>query len=276
MKLRAITVNYFNTLPLRSGLAKLCEQGKLELDMARPAQAARLYLAGNYDLGLLPIATLFAIPEGRVVSNYGILSKGFVGSVGIFSELPLEECKTLWLDYDSRSSALLSAVLLKHHWKRDFSEGSKDLQLSLAPAGYRDSIVGQHAGLIIGDPAIQARSKYRYYYDLGEAWYAMTGLPFVFAAWLSDKFLPEGSLDSFDAAQAEGLSRRAELAKSHQAAMPGYDLYRYFTQQIIYPIDDAARRGLANFLELGQDVLPLMPGAYLKGLPELSNSERRF
>ena len=39
------------------------------------------------------------------------------------------------------------------------------------------------AGLLIGDPAMMAKTDGLYAYDLAEVWRAETGLPFVFAVW---------------------------------------------------------------------------------------------
>jgi chorismate dehydratase len=256
MSVRAIAVDYANTLPLRSGLKALEVKGDMSMFLARPARATDLFIQGNYELGLLPTAAHLTAPNSKFIGEYGIVSDGFVGSVGIFSEVPFEEIDLLYLDYDSRSSMLLTRVLLKHHWQRD-EHSASPLSIIKAKPGYREQIGGSAAGLIIGDPAIEARSKFPYYYDLAEAWKEMTGLPFVFAAWLASKELDESFIQAFDAAQEAGIANRIALAEEYQAFVPGYDLKKYFTNQIQYRISEEAKKGMRLFLELGADILGL-------------------
>ena len=228
--------------------------GELKMSLARPARATELFIQGDYDLGLLPSAAQLMAKGASFIGDYGIMSDGFVGSVGIFSEVPFEEIELLYLDHDSRSSALLTQILIKHHWKRD-QQSDKPLRIVAARPGYRDQLSGTAAGLIIGDPAIEARSKFPYYYDLAEAWKEMTGLPFVFAAWLASGKVDEAFIEAFDAAQAEGVENRVSLAEEYQEFVPGYDLKAYFTSQIQYRITPEARKGLRLFLELGAEIL---------------------
>ena len=247
MSVRAIAVDYHNTLPLRAGLEQLTDTGELHMDLAHPAQATRLFQRGEYVMGLLPVAASLVVPEAHFVGDYGIFSDGFVGSVGIFSQVPLEDIETLYLDHDSRSSVLLAQVLLKHYW-------GLSPKLVKAGKGYRERIAGTTAGVIIGDPAIRARSVFRYYYDLGEAWKRMTDLPFVFASWLSAIPLDAAFIERFDAAQAAGLDMRESLAREFQPLVPNYNLEKYFTRQIRYHLTDEALRGRELFLELGEPI----------------------
>lgn len=254
MSVRVIAVDYANTLPLRSGLKSLEASGGLSMSLARPARATELFIRGDYDLGLLPAAAQLMSEGSSFIGDYGIVSDGFVGSVGIFSEVPFEDVELLYLDHDSRSSSLLTKVLLRHHWKRD-SMSDNPLQIIAAAPGYREQLSGTAAGLIIGDPAIKARSKFPYYYDLAKAWKDMTGLPFVFAAWLASNEIDESFIKAFDAAQATGVANRVSLAEEYQEFVPGYDLKAYFMSQIQYFITTEARKGLNLFLELGAEIL---------------------
>ncbi|MFK8054599.1 MAG: menaquinone biosynthetic enzyme MqnA/MqnD family protein [Saprospiraceae bacterium] len=254
MSLRVIAVDYANTLPLRSGLESMESSGALSMSLARPARATELFAKGEYQLGLLPAAAQLMAPGSIFVGDYGIVSDGFVGSVGIFSEVPFDEIELLYLDHDSRSSVLLTQILIKHHWRR--GEGSaQPIKIVDATPGYREQLSGTAAGLIIGDPAIEARSKFPFYIDLAEAWKDMTGLPFVFAAWLASSPIDAPFVKAFDAAQAKGVQNRVSLAEEYQPFVPGYDLKAYFTSQIQYLITPEAREGLALFLELGAEIL---------------------
>jgi len=254
MSVRVIAVDYANTLPLRSGLEPMEASRAISMSLARPARATELFAKGDYELGLLPAAARLMAEGSTFVGDYGIMSDGFVGSVGVFSEVPFEEIDLLYLDHDSRSSALLTQVLIKHHWKRG-RESSRPFKIVSSKPGYREQLGGTAAGLIIGDPAIEARSKFPFYFDLAEAWKEMTGLPFVFAAWLASRPLESSFVRTFDAAQAKGVANRVSLANEYQAFVPNYDLKAYFTNQIQYFITPEAKKGLRLFLELGEEIL---------------------
>ena len=256
MSVHAIAVGYRNTLPLREGLRDLERTGALTLALDRPSAATRRFARGEFVLGLLPVAAQFSIPEAVQVGKHGIVADGFVGSVGIFAERPLADLDAILLDHDSRSSVLLARVLLKHHWRLGtMTRRGGGPRVLPAEPGYRARLGGGVGGVIIGDPAIAARSRFAYYYDLAEAWRAMTGLPFVFAAWLSAIPLARDFVEAFDAAQARGVASRLEVAAAHQGEVPTYDLAAYFTQQIHYTIDARAARGMRLFLRLSRELL---------------------
>jgi chorismate dehydratase len=52
---------------------------------------------------------------------------------------------------------------------------------------------------VIGDRAFEQKQVSTYSYDLGDAWKKMTGLPFVFAAWVSNKPLDDHFIQNFNA-----------------------------------------------------------------------------
>ena len=114
--------------------------------------------------------------------------------------------------------------------------------------GYQQNIKGTTAGLIIGDRALQQRKHSLYIYDLADAWQQMTGLPFVFAAWVSNKQLPGSFIASFNDATATGLSHINEIVSSID--YPAYDLHQYYTANIDYRLDDKKKEALRLFLEL--------------------------
>jgi len=90
--------------------------------------------------------------------------------------------------------------------------------------------------------------NFNFVYDLSLAWKAFTGLPFVFAAWVSNKKLPERFLQQFNAANAVGLNYLDEIvSKNH---FPHYNLKTYYTENIHYFLDEEKRKGLQCFLEM--------------------------
>ncbi|HRF41558.1 MAG TPA: ABC transporter substrate-binding protein, partial [Saprospiraceae bacterium] len=88
-----------------------------------------------------------------------------------------------------------------------------------------------------------------YIYDLGEAWLAHTGLPFVFAAWVSNSPLPEEFIEPFNAALQDGLRQIPELMFLLPSSAPGFDLHAYFTENISYELDAPKRKAMGMFLQ---------------------------
>ena len=209
-----------------------------------PANLAAELKAGEIDMALMPVAAMPGIPGARIVGDYGIAADGGVASVCIFSQVPMEEIETVYLDYQSRTSVRLARLLLEKHWK-------KDVQFKEASLHYIEYINGKNAGVIIGDRALQQRPNFEYIYDLAAAWKDYTGLPFVFAAWISNKELPADFMAAFNAANKEGLDAIDKVVKAHP--YPYYDLKKYYTENIHYVLDEEKRKGLERFLKLIQE-----------------------
>jgi chorismate dehydratase len=237
---RLTAVSYLNTKPFIYGLFRsdLAEMIDLSLDI--PAVCAQKLLSGEADIALTPVAIIPQLPEAYLVSNYCIGSVGKVKTVCIFSEKPLSEVKTILLDFHSKSSVALTRVLCEKYW---------DIAPALVPAteGFENQIVGDTAGLIIGDRAIGREHQFPYVYDLGEAWTAWTGLPFVFAAWVSAKPLHPEIAARFNAALQLGLDHLPELVKI-LPTMPNFDVEGYFRENISYELDEPKWQALNRFL----------------------------
>lgn len=238
-KIRVAAVSYLNTKPLLWGIERSAVMDEIELLQDYPANLAKSLKDGSIDMALMPVAAMPGIPGARIVSNYGIASDGDVASVCIYSQVPMEQIESLYLDYQSRSSVRLARLLLEKHWK-------KDLKLMEAPEDYIDRIQGTTAGVIIGDRALVQRGNFPYIYDLAEAWMDWTGLPFVFATWIANKDLPADFLERFDAANAAGLEHIDEVVAANP--FPAYDLQRYYRHNIHYHLSEQRRRGLERFL----------------------------
>lgn len=213
---------------------------QIELVQDYPARIATQLMDGSIDLGLVPVAVLPHLNESHIITDYCIGCNGSVASVCLFSEVPLEEVEEVLLDYQSRTSAALAKVLLKEYWQ---------LHPSLVDTRneYQSQIRGKTAGLLIGDRALAQRKVSPHIYDLGEAWKKHTGLSFVFAAWVSNKKLPEEFVTSFNEANKSGLLHLEEVIQENPSSL--FDLKKYYTSHISYLLDEEKRRGLKMFLE---------------------------
>lgn len=218
---------------------------RIELMKAYPAQIAQALLDETIDIGLVPVAVMPLLKQPQLVSKYVIGTEGEVASVALFSKVPMDQIEKVYLDYQSRTSVALAKILFKQYWK-------KEVEFLTATEGYINQINGNTAGIIIGDRALACLDKYEYIYDLGSAWKAYSGLPFVFAAWVANKPIPLEFMEAFDAANGYGLSRLEDVIALIPANEQVYDLHKYYTENISYLMTDEKKKGLESFLRLIQ------------------------
>jgi chorismate dehydratase len=239
-KIQVAAVSYLNTKPLLYGVKRHQVMEQIDLVEEYPARIAQMLIDGTVDIGLIPVAVIPFLPEAHIVTDYCIGADGPVASVCLFSDVPMEQITRIYLDYQSRTSVMLARVLLKEFWK-------SDAEIVVARGeDYRREIRGTTAGLVIGDRALEQRLKSRYIYDLAEAWKHHTGMPFVFAAWISNKPLPADFLSSFNEANRQGLSHIDAVVNENP--FPHFDLHTYFTKHIDYKLDGRKRVALELFL----------------------------
>jgi chorismate dehydratase len=238
-KIRAGAVSYLNTKPLIYGF----EQGKMkdevELLIDIPANIAKLLLNDEIDIGLVPVAIIPLLKEHYLVSDCGIGCNGAVASVCLFSDVPLADVETILLDYQSRTSVALLKILLMEHWKIS-------PRLVDGKNNFEQQIGATLAGLVIGDRALLQRGKHKYIYDLGLAWKELTGLPFLFAAWVSNKKLPQPFCNTFNAVTKAGLGHIEEIVA--QNPFDAFSLEDYYSNCIKFRIDLRMHEALTLFL----------------------------
>jgi chorismate dehydratase len=239
-KIKVGIVSYLNTRPLIYGLEKAPIREEIDLIEAYPSKLADMLLNNEVDVGLIPVAVIPQLQTYHIVGDYGIATEGEVASVCLFSEVPVEEVTRVYLDYQSRSSVALLKWLIREYW------GIHPEIIETSDEHYRKEIKGTAAGLVIGDRALEQRKISTFMYDLGSEWRFVTGLPFVFAAWVSNKKLPDDFVQRFNAANALGLQHLDEIVAANP--FPYYDSRKYYTFHISYFLDQKKREGLELFL----------------------------
>lgn len=233
-------VSYLNTKPLLYGIKHHSIINEIELIEDYPSKIAQLLIDDKVDVGLIPVAATLKLPSWQIVTDYCIGSSGPVASVCLFSEVPIQEIGAVLLDYQSRTSVNLAKVLLREYWKKEVAF------IDATGEDYREQIKGNTAGVVIGDRALEQRLKSKFIYDLGEAWTDYTGMPFVFAAWISNKELPADFINKFNEANSLGIANIDAVIAENSYAV--YDLNRYFKKDISYHLTSEKRQALDAFL----------------------------
>ncbi|HTB26939.1 MAG TPA: menaquinone biosynthesis protein [Puia sp.] len=243
-KIRVGAVSYLNTKPLLYGIKNSPVIDEISLITEFPARIADMLLRDEIDIGLVPVAIIPQMKEYHINTSFCIGSDGPVASVGLFSEVPIHDVKTVILDYQSRTSVLLAEILFEKYWKRKPEYVHSDTD-------FLNQIKGNTAAVIIGDRALQQRKSSAYFYDLGEVWKQMTGLPFVFAAWISNKALDPIWLERFNDANAYGVQNIPLVLE--QISESFFDFKQYYTSYLSYRFDEEKKKGLNLFLQMLAD-----------------------
>jgi chorismate dehydratase len=243
----AITaVSYLNTKPFLYGIFRHTEVEKsISLSLDIPSVCAQKLKSGEADLGLVPVAIIPELDTPYIVSDYCIGADGKVATVCIYSEVPLKNITHLYLDFHSRTSVALVKILLSDFWQLNpillsDTEGGE---------GWR-KIGGTTAALVIGDKTIGLEQQHTYTYDLAEAWKHLTGLPFVFAAWVSNRPLKREFVAQFNEALALGIKHIPYLTylMPDSLTTPNFDIKKYFQENISYHLDEQKKIALKMFL----------------------------
>jgi len=112
-KLKISAVSYLNTLPFLYGIKNsgLAEKTVFEQDI--PSICASKLLNNEVDIALVPIAVIPLMKESYIISDYCIGASGKVKTVLLLSDVPLNEIKSIYLDYQSKTSVNLIRILAK-------------------------------------------------------------------------------------------------------------------------------------------------------------------
>lgn len=103
---------------------------------------------------------------------------------------------------------------------------------------------------MIGDRCFEYARHFRYRLDLGLEWKKFTGLPFVFACWVSTRKLPDHFTYLFNKSLAEGLKRRNEaVTLLKEAAATPEEVIFYLSHNIDFRLDGRKREALARFID---------------------------
>lgn len=171
-------VNYLNTAPIHEKWKSTVHSENWILVEDPPAPLNKKLAEGDIDMGFVSSYEYGRHPEKyKILSGLSISANGPVGSVFLFSHVPmdqLDQAPVLFTAQSETSVSLVKVILEEFHSVQPiYSTGD------LKTANLEDF----KAVLAIGDDALRfaEKSTYLYEYDLADIWKHQTGLPFVFA-----------------------------------------------------------------------------------------------
>jgi chorismate dehydratase len=178
-------IGYVNCFPVYAAIDRGIVEADAELVTGSPTELNGLLAAGELD-----VSVVSAVEYARDADAYQLLPDlavscdGPVRSVALFARGPVEQLdgKTVLVSASSRTSVHLLQLLCAEVW----GVSPVLVEARTEPHDLAELEALPHeAVLVIGDAALllAAQGRYPHRYDLGEAWKAWTGLPFVFAVW---------------------------------------------------------------------------------------------
>lgn len=248
-KIRIAAVSYINTFPFLYGIEKSgILNGEYELLIDVPSKCAQYLIEDKVDIGLVPVAVLNKLNYKEIVSQFCIGASGQVKSVVLLANNELNKLEKIFLDYQSQTSVLLVKVLAKFFWNIEVIwENTSE--------GFESKVLKNNEGvIIIGDRVFKQVDRFKFQYDLALEWKNFTGLPFVFAAWIANKSLPDTFLNNFNQALDYGVNHIIDSIKNYNRFSYSIDLEKYLNENIDYRLNDDKITAMNKFLELIQQL----------------------
>lgn len=241
-KLRVGAVSYMNARPLIWGL----EKGKnlIDLHLDIPSRLYKLFEEDKLDIALLPAIAYIRNASYRIIPDISISSKGAVESVNLFLKRDINDIKEVAIDMSSLTSRALTSIILQERYglRPQFIDWDNGLDFSRS---------SPDALLLIGDNAMIYKAyQFKTVLDLGNEWHKLTGLPFVYAFWVTRAKKKLHGLDkALKETKEAGLKALEEIAgiEAKRLNFPKSDCLRYLSSSIHYDLGESEIKGLKRF-----------------------------
>jgi len=242
--LRIGCVKYLNARPLILG-------GPADVVLDHPSVLCAQLARGELDVALVSSFEFLRNPIYRIVDGISISSDGPVYSVVVAHVGEISAAEQIELDPAAETSGNLLRCLLS--------------ELKLRPrfvATSTSSLAKVRARLLFGDQAVRFRQQHGnefQFWDLGENWQKLVGLPFVYALWLlrPEVVDPKSVADRLRALRNKNLADIDNLIAAEKEFDRGF-CGRYYREHLRFSFGEREKKGLRTFQELCQkhDLLP--------------------
>ena len=231
---RVGSVPYLNAVPLTRGLEE-------QIIFVTPAKLAEMLQRDELDAALVSVTEVLLKDRYDILDGIAVASLGEVKSVFLAHRWPIDQVKEVFCDTASLTSVNLLRVLL----------AERGLRPEFKPLASYDFVALPDYALLIGDPALDFSRAPRQHelWDLGAAWYELTGLPFVYAVWALRRGIENNRLRrQLREAKSFGLDTLDSIISSRSEY--DYDFRKdYLGWHIHYHLGTDEKRGLAKFME---------------------------
>ena len=233
---RVGSVPYLNAVPLTRGLEN-------EIVFLPPSQLAHKLRRNELDAALVSVAAVLFEDRYDVLDGVAIASLGEVQSVLLGHRRPVSEAREVYCDTASLTSVRLLRVLLA---EQGVHPEFKPLETYAKPEQLPDFV------MLIGNPAIDflLAAREHQVWDLGSAWFKLTGLPFVYAVWALRRGTDTKPLRrSLRQAKELGLDTLDDIIRRRTEYNYAF-CKEYLTRHVHFHLGKDEKRGLKRFIEL--------------------------
>ena len=171
-------VPYVNAIPLVEMFEEMAQASPVRVIYRVPSELPELLKSGEAHAILVSSVDALRVEGRTMAEGVCIGSRNAVKSVRLFSKVPFWEIKTLALDSSSMTSNRLAKILLAS-LPNPVSPETEPMRPNL-----QEMLEMHDACVLIGDIGMMSDGTGLHVMDLGEAWKALTGKPFVWAAWI--------------------------------------------------------------------------------------------
>lgn len=243
-------IPFLNVKPL---IYELEMSDAIELIYDYPSKLSDLLKNGKIDVGIIPIIDYCRGIGKYVIPNISISSDKKAGSVKLFyKNEDISSIKTVAIDKNSSTSVALLKIILKEVYS--ISPEFRKIEPILP-----DALEENDAVLLIGNSALMATGKN---IDLGEEWYKLTQLPFVYACWVirdgienchkivklltKSKEFGLKNLDMIIKNESKNLELNSEMIEEYLRQIMRYDFRRPQLKAVLKFIDYAIKYKLID------------------------------
>jgi chorismate dehydratase len=254
--LRIGCVKYLNARPLIRGWPG-------DVQFGHPSGLCQRLASGELDVALVSSFEFLRNPIYRIVNDVSISSAGSVYSVAVAHAGEISDIEEIQLDPASATSVnLLRCLLAELGLKPRLVLGSAGFQPAVVDSPPQDGFAVANlpttpkAQLLIGDQAIRFRHKHAgqfQFWDLGQQWNKLVGLPFVYALWLIRPEVrdSESLADRLRALRDENLANIDKLIAEEKDFDRDF-CARYFRDHLRFTFGEKEKNGLRRFHRLCQ------------------------
>jgi chorismate dehydratase len=251
---RVGVVSFLNTVPFIDGLEHLRD---IQLRQSVPSGLIELLLNNEVDLALCSSIDYQLSPRELLIVPAGLLGcDGATLTVRLYSTTPIHKLARIHCDSDSHTSTILMRILLREVYEIDPAIVEYDARERVAE---NRPIEWPEAMLLIGDKVVTDSPpavRYPHQLDLGAAWANLTGLPFVFAAWMmradGDAAAARLAGQVLDRQRRGNAMRLESIVCQHARARgwPGDLALDYLRDHIAFEWTDSRQAGLEKFFAM--------------------------
>jgi len=219
--------------------------GEYEVVNESPSVLSDMLARDEVDVALVPSIEYFKGGNYLLLPNISVTTKYQACSVKLVSSCDFDEMKTVTVDSRARTSPILLQILYGRR-NNDWSLKLKERDISdIDMTKFKEDAV-----LLLGDEALEFSGADKKVYDLGEMWWELEHLPFVFSVWAVKQGKNLRGIDkTLLLTKNRNLKQVKEIAENlkRDYSLPPAEIMKYLGRTLQYDLSMTELGGLQTF-----------------------------